>query len=178
MKKTSYALLVAFALAWFACAGTRDLFNSDEARYAEIAREMVASGDWLTPHLNGYKYLEKPPLQYWATAASFALFGEHDWSARLWPALTGFLAALLIVFAGNRIGPPGAGWLAGIMLASSWGYLLAGQFLTLDMGVSAFLTLALCAFLLAQDRPRSEAARRNWMLLAWAAMALSFPLRQ
>ena len=47
MKKTSYALLVAFALAWFACAGSRDLFNSDEARYAEIAREMLALGDWL-----------------------------------------------------------------------------------------------------------------------------------
>jgi len=158
---------------WFGTLNYRGLFIPDEGRYAEIPREMLSSGDWVTPRLDGLKYFEKPPLQYWATAASFAAFGEHDWSARLWPALTGFLAALLLVFAGNRLGPPGAGWLAGTMLASSWGYLLSGQFLTLDMGVAAFLTLALCAFLLAQDRPQSEATRRNWMIVAWGAMALA-----
>ena len=81
MKTTSYALLVAFALAWFATAASRDLFNADEARYAEIAREMVASGDWLTPRLNGLKYFEKPPLQYWATAAAFEAFGQSAWSS-------------------------------------------------------------------------------------------------
>ncbi|HMA87369.1 MAG TPA: phospholipid carrier-dependent glycosyltransferase [Burkholderiales bacterium] len=173
LRRLFLAALALVAILWFGTLNYRGLFIPDEGRYAEIPREMLASGDWITPRLDGLKYFEKPPLQYWATAASFALFGEHDWSARLWPALTGFLAALLLVFAGNRLGPPGAGWLAGTMLASSWGYLLAGQFLTLDMGVSAFLTLALCAFLLAQDRPRSEAARRNWMILAWAAMALA-----
>ena len=173
LRRLFLAALALVAVLWFGTLNYRGLFIPDEGRYAEIPREMLASGDWVTPRLDGLKYFEKPPLQYWATAASFALFGEHDWSARLWPALTGFLAALLLVIAGNRLGPPGAGWLAGTMLASSWGYLLAGQFLTLDMGVSAFLTLALCAFVLAQDRPRSEAARRNWMLLAWGAMALA-----
>ena len=49
--------------------------------YSEIPREMVASGDWLTPRLNGIKYFEKPALQYWATATAFAAFGEHHWTA-------------------------------------------------------------------------------------------------
>src|SRR6266540_3484389 len=79
------ALVAAFSFAWFCNLGYRHLVKSDEGRYAEIPREMVASGDWLTPRLNGYKYLEKPPLQYWATAASFSLFGQNEWAARRWP---------------------------------------------------------------------------------------------
>ena len=173
LRRVFLAALALLAVLWFATLNYRGLFVPDEGRYAEIPREMLASGDWVTPRLDGLKYFEKPPLQYWATAASFALFGEHDWSARLWPALTGFLGAMLLVFAGNRLGPPGAGYLGGIALATSWGYLLAGQFLTLDMGVTFFLSVTLCAFLLAHDRPRSEAARRNWMALAWAGMALA-----
>ncbi|HMH19485.1 MAG TPA: 4-amino-4-deoxy-L-arabinose transferase, partial [Burkholderiales bacterium] len=62
-------LLAALAFAWFCNLGYRHLVKADEGRYAEIAREMVASGDWLTPRLNGFKYFEKPALQYWATAA-------------------------------------------------------------------------------------------------------------
>jgi len=87
---------------WFGGLEYRGLFQPDEGRYAEISREMLASGDWITPRLNGLKYFEKPPLQYWATAVSFALFGEDEWTARLWTAVTGFLGLLLVVFAGNR----------------------------------------------------------------------------
>jgi len=62
----------------------------DEGRYADIAREMLDANDWVTPRLNGLKYLEKPPLQYWATASAFAVLGVDEWTARLWPAYTGF----------------------------------------------------------------------------------------
>src|SRR5207247_6304614 len=90
------ALLAAFALAWFCNLGYRHLVKPDEGRYAEIPREMVASGDWLTPRLNGFKYFEKPPLQYWATAVSFSVLGQHEWAARLWPAVPGFRGCLRV----------------------------------------------------------------------------------
>jgi 4-amino-4-deoxy-L-arabinose transferase-like glycosyltransferase len=160
--------MAVLAVAWFAGLEYRGLFQPDEGRYAEIPREMLASGDWITPRLNGFKYFEKPPLQYWATAISFALFGEDEWTARLWTAVTGFLGLLFLVFAGNRVGPPGAGSVAGLVLASSCAYFLSSQYLTLDMGLTFFMSAALLSFLLAHhDGPP---VKRGWMLLAWAAM--------
>src|SRR5438477_3679983 len=76
----------------------RPLANPDEGRYSEISREMAASGDWITPRLNGIKYFEKPPLQYWATAIAFKLFGENEYSARLYVGLCGLATILLAGF--------------------------------------------------------------------------------
>src|SRR5258708_5275666 len=87
------AALLGAMVFWFLPLGSYRLFNPDEGRYAEIAREMAASGDWVTPRLDALRYFEKPPLQYWATAAAYQAFGESEWSARLWAALTGFLRA-------------------------------------------------------------------------------------
>jgi 4-amino-4-deoxy-L-arabinose transferase-like glycosyltransferase len=97
-KRASSLLLVGLAALWLASLGVRPLYKPDEGRYGEIPREMVASGDWLTPRLNGFKYFEKPPLQYWATAAAFTLFGVSDWAARLWSGLAA-LAGLALAFA-------------------------------------------------------------------------------
>src|SRR5437868_3488240 len=72
------------AVVWFGNINYRALTEPDEGRYAEVPREMLASGDWIIPHLNGFPYLEKPPLQYWTTAASYAVFGQEPWVARLW----------------------------------------------------------------------------------------------
>ncbi len=163
------AAVVLLAIVWFGGLEHRGLFQPDEGRYAEISREMLASGDWITPRLNGLKYFEKPPLEYWATAVSFALFGEDEWTARLWTAVTGFFGLLLVVFAGNRVGPPGAGSIAGAVLASSCAYFLSSQYLTLDMGLTFFLSAALLSFLLAHEG--GPLVKRGWMLIAWAAMA-------
>ena len=76
-------LLIACGIAWFAVLGVRPLFNPDEGRYAEIPAEMLASGDFTVPHLDGLVYLEKPPLQYWATALALAAFGHNEWAARI-----------------------------------------------------------------------------------------------
>jgi 4-amino-4-deoxy-L-arabinose transferase-like glycosyltransferase len=81
-------LLAALVVVWFAGLGYRKLADPDEGRYAEIPREMVESGNWITPRLNGIKYFEKPPLQYRTTALAYRAFGMSDWTARLWPALT------------------------------------------------------------------------------------------
>jgi 4-amino-4-deoxy-L-arabinose transferase-like glycosyltransferase len=165
------AAVLALALAWFGGLGTRKLLKADEGRYAEIPREMVASGDWLTPRVNGYKYFEKPPLQYWATAAAYAAFGVTEWSARLWTALTGFLGVLLVYYAGRRLLGGTGGEYAAAALAGSGLYALSGHVLTLDMGVSLFLSLAVFAFLFAQLDDTPERERHRWMLAAWAAMA-------
>lgn len=160
------ALLV-FAVAWFGTLDYRKLVKPDEGRYAEIPREMVVTGDWLTPRLNGIKYFEKPALQYWATAAAYTAFGQHDWTARLWPALTGFFGVLLAGFVGRRLFGAEAGLLAAVTLATSLLYLAIGHFNTLDMGLTFFLEAAVFGFLLAQS------GQRRWMLVAWAALALA-----
>ena len=154
-------LFVLLALAWFGTLGIRPLYKADESRYGEISREMVASGDWVTPRLNGFRYFEKPPLQYWTTAALFEAFGQRDWVARLWTALVGFAGILLVRYAGNRLWGAPAGAYAAAVLAGSPLYVLLGQVNTLDMSVSVFLAAALVAFLLGR------------MLGFWAACALA-----
>lgn len=157
--KALWVFFLVLALAWFGTLGIRPLYKADESRYGEISREMVASGDWVTPRLNGFRYFEKPPLQYWATAALFSLLGEKDWVARLWTALTGLAGILLVLLAGNRLFGPPAGHYAAAVLAGSPLYVLLGQVNTLDMSVSVFLAAALVAFL------------RGHMLWFWAACA-------
>ncbi len=165
-------LLCAFALIWFSNLDYRTLVKPDEGRYAEIPREMVVSGDWVTPRLNDLKYFEKPPLQYWATATAYSLFGEHHWTARLWTGLTGFAGILLVWFTGLRLyGREAAGY-AALLLCSSLLYVLIGHINTLDMGVTFFITLGISGLLLAQVQANQK-KQRKWMLVAWAGMALA-----
>jgi 4-amino-4-deoxy-L-arabinose transferase-like glycosyltransferase len=165
-------LLIIYALLWFGTLNYRHLIPSDEGRYAEMAREMLVTGDWVTPRYNGYKYFEKPPLQVWATATTFQVFGIGDWQARLWTALTGFLTILVIGFTGARIYNARAGWIAALVLASSPMWVISGHFNSLDMGLSAFLVTALCSLLLAQTS-HNKTSSRNWMWACWVFMALA-----
>jgi 4-amino-4-deoxy-L-arabinose transferase-like glycosyltransferase len=165
-------LVIAVAVIWFANLEYRKLIKPDEGRYAEIPREMVVSGDWTTPRLNDLKYFEKPPLQYWATATAYTIFGEHHWTSRLWTGLTGFAGILLVWFAGLRLFGREAGNYAAILLGSSMLYVLMGHINTLDMGVTFFLTLGITGLLLGQTQTDTK-IQRNWMLLAWAALAFA-----
>src|SRR5512147_1212259 len=106
-------LLFAFML------GSRPLSVPDEGRYVEIPREMVATGDWLTPRLNGVKYFEKPPLFYWFEAVLFKFFGLSGWSVRIGPALFALLGCLAVYFAGTRLFGRAAGVLSAVVLATS-----------------------------------------------------------
>ncbi len=170
-RAAAIGLALVFAVLWFPNLDGRKLTRPDEARYAEIAREMVATGDWLTPRLNGYKYFEKPPLQYWATAAAFTAFGIGEWTARLWTGLTGFLGALLAWYVANRLRGPPAGLYAAAALGGTVYYVALGHVTSLDMSVSFFLSAAVFAIALALQDATSERERRRWMLAAWAACA-------
>ncbi len=171
-RRSLWLLLLAFVLIWFGNLEYRKLVRPDEGRYAEIPREMVASGDWTTPRLNDLKYFEKPPLQYWATAVAYEVFGEHQWTSRLWAALTGLSGILLTWFAAARLFGREAGLYAALLLGGSALYVLLSHFNTLDMGVTFFTSLGIFALLLAQQQAQAQ-ARRNWMLLAWAGLALA-----
>ena len=172
-RRALWLLIAVFALVWFSNLEYRKLVRPDEGRYAEIPREMVAGGDWVTPRLNDLKYFEKPALQYWATAAAYTVFGEHQWTARLWSALTGFFGVLLTGFVGARLWGRDVGVVAGAICAASLLYALIGHVNTLDMGVSFFLVAGLFCLMLAQREPDRSRTERAWMLGAWAALALA-----
>ncbi|HKU87032.1 MAG TPA: glycosyltransferase family 39 protein [Casimicrobiaceae bacterium] len=164
-------LAILAAIAWFANLDVRKLQHPDEGRYAEIAREMIASGDWITPRLNGIKYFEKPPLQYWLTAASFEAFELDEWTARLPSALAGFLTILVVAYAGAIVASPAIGAYAATALAGFvWPFGIS-HMVTLDALLTFWLALALGAFLVAQHHRADARRQRAWMLVAWAATA-------
>ncbi|KVE33026.1 glycosyltransferase family 39 protein [Burkholderia sp. TSV86] len=172
-RATLLLLVAALAVIWFAPLGLRHLVPSDEGRYAEMAREMFATGDWITPRYNGYKYFEKPPLQTWMNALTFAWFGLGEWQARLYTALASFAGVLLVGFTGARVFNPRAGLFAALVLASAPYWNLMGHFNALDMGLSLWMALTLCSLLLAQRPGIPKRAERGWMWLCWASMALA-----
>jgi 4-amino-4-deoxy-L-arabinose transferase-like glycosyltransferase len=149
---------VLLALLWFAPLGVPRLFNPDEGRYAEIPREMLVSGDWVTPRLDGVKYFEKPPLQYWVTAIAEDLVGANAWAARLWPALCGFAGLLLTLAVGRRLYGERAGWCSLIVQGSALYYVGLARLATLDMGLCFALQIALSALVLLVHRPVSAPA--------------------
>ncbi len=149
--------LAAFvAVLWLATLSLRPLFNPDEGRYAEIPREMLSGGDWVIPHLNGIAYLEKPPLQYWATALSLRVFGLNEFAARLYTALCALATLAAVWLAARRLWGTAAAWRAAAVLSSMLLFVALGQLLTLDMSLTLYMTVALVGFLLAQ----SAGARR------------------
>jgi len=164
-------LAILAAVTWFANLDVRKLQHPDEGRYAEIAREMVASGDWVTPRLNGIKYFEKPPLQYWLTAASFEALELDEWTARLPGALAGFVTVLVVAYAGAVVASPAIGAYAATALAGCvWPFGIS-HMVTLDALLTFWLALALAAFLVAQHHRADARRQRAWMLVAWAATA-------
>jgi 4-amino-4-deoxy-L-arabinose transferase-like glycosyltransferase len=172
-KSFVWTLLILFILVWLYMLGVRTLVPTDEGRYAEMAREMVATQDWITTRLNGIKYFEKPPLQTWMNAITFELFGLGEWQARLWTGLCGLFGIGLVAYTGRRIYNGRVAFYAALVLGSSFYWAGMGHINSLDMGLSGMMTLALCSLLLAQRYEANAKQQRNWMLLCWAGMALA-----
>jgi len=162
-------LAVLLVVVWLATLANRPLFNPDEGRYAEIPREMLSGGDWVIPHLNGLDYIEKPPLQYWATAWMYRFFGVSEFSARLYTALTALGTVALVGLLGTQIWGRETGWRAAAVLSGMIMVIVLGQLITLDMSLTFYMTASLTGFLLAQ---RPGEAGLKWMLMAWIGAAL------
>src|SRR5262245_23537912 len=162
------ALVLALGALWFANLGVRTLVEPDEGRYAEIPREMLASGDWLAPHLNGIQYLEKPPLQYWGTAALYRVLGVSPWVSRLYNTGLAFLLVILVWRAGIRLYGAAAGRLAALMLASGVLFYSLAHVNTLDMGLTLWLTAGVLGLLYWNGAAKS----RGFLWVAWCCLGL------
>ncbi len=172
-NRNLFLLFLLFVAVWLYMLGARTLVPTDEGRYAEMAREMAATGDWITLRLNGIKYFEKPPLQNWMNALSFELFGLGDWQARLWTGLCGLLGIAASAYAAFKMAGRRVAIHTAIILGSSFYWAGFGHINSLDMGLSAMMCLALCGLLIAQTENASASQQRNGMLLCWAGMALA-----
>jgi len=167
-----FFLAVIFGAGFAFALGRAALANPDEGRYAEIPREMVASGDWVTPRLDGVDYFEKPPLMYWAVAAELKAFGPGEGALRAVPA--GFaLAGVLLTYAAARtLRGRGAGVASAVVLGTSLIYFAHARLLILDTAVAVLMSAALFCFILGVRETSPD--RRRWLfygLYASAALA-------
>jgi 4-amino-4-deoxy-L-arabinose transferase-like glycosyltransferase len=142
---------------------------------AQIARNMLRSGDWVTARLDGVSYLEKAPFLYWAMAGSYRIFGVHDWAARIPIALSAIaLANLTAAFATWAFGNK-AGLYAGLCIATCVGLFLFTRILIPDVMLALSVTLAMWAFLRALDEQESHP--RLWAFLLAASLGLGLLLK-
>ena len=171
LRLTIYALLA--VILYLPGLGRPALWEPDEGRYAEIAREMVLSGDYVTPRDDFELYFEKPPLAYWAEAAAIRIFGPNEFAVRLPAALFSVgqvvaTAALAEVMFGAT-----AGFFAALVLALSPLFFGFARFATLDPALAFFLTAALATFYLAaREDSFSQPSARRWMLISAAMLAM------
>jgi 4-amino-4-deoxy-L-arabinose transferase-like glycosyltransferase len=163
--------LLLTAVVYLATTTNRAVTDYDEAYYVQPALHMVETGDWVTPYANGVRFLEKPPLLYWVTAASFKLFGINEFALRLPTALAVIALVWIVMLIAGRLGDRQAVLAAGLGAALSAGTFLFTRETLHDIWLVLFLTLSMYAFLewyLDRSRPLKPA------LLFYAAMAGAF----
>jgi 4-amino-4-deoxy-L-arabinose transferase-like glycosyltransferase len=167
-RTTGYVVLAAIAVLYFSLLSAVGIFDPEEGRHVSIATAMLRTGDLVVPQLQGFPYLEKPPLSYWMIAAAFRLFGRSELPARLPVAVLGF-AGIAAVFAVARsaLGDRAA-WLSAGVLALSTQWFMQARYMTTDMVLSGWITIALAAFYLG-----FHTRRRGAYLLFFFAMAMA-----
>ncbi|MEO6801977.1 MAG: glycosyltransferase family 39 protein [Granulicella sp.] len=132
------------------------LLDDVDSIYIEIAREMLHRHDFVTPYINGVRFFDKPPLMYWMASGSMAVFGEHDWAARL-PLALAVLAFFFAVYAlGKRLFSERGGLYAALAVATSIGPYLYTRFFIPDILIALWMTLGVHLFLIALDRIREQ----------------------
>ena len=142
---------------------------------AQIARNMLSSGDWVTATLDGVRYLEKAPLWYWMIAVCFKIFGAYDWVARIPVVFSCVLLAWLTARMGRWAFSPPAGFYSGLVIATCVGMFLFTRVLIPDVCLTLFITLSLWAFLRALDDEEKHA--RLWAAVCPASIAIGILLK-
>ena len=171
------SLLLLCCCTFFIGLGRQAITDADEAYYAEASREMVESGDWLTPHFNYQDRWEKPVLYYWLTAATFVVSGPVEWAARLWSAVSG-VGLVLITFwwARRTFGRDDTAWLAAAIVATCFGCVAEARMALPDLPLTFCITLGVMAALRASVEGRESAAGRassGGQLVWWAVAGLA-----
>lgn len=169
-------LLCALFVLAFAFQGSRGIYSPDEGYYACIAREMVRTGDFWIPRLNGEPWLDKPPLGQWGIAAGLILFGHDEWGARLFHGVCYVLTTLLVGLLAGELGTRRQGWLAGAIFATMLLPYSAANVLTPDTPLTLWTTAAFYGFWMSvrqHDRPGGGRVRL-WQMLMCLAFGLGF----
>ncbi|MGB8132294.1 MAG: glycosyltransferase family 39 protein [Candidatus Angelobacter sp.] len=175
-QKVSVSLIVlVWAVIYIGTVFNPPLMDDADTVHAEAAREMVEHNDWVTLKINdGFRYLEKAPLMYWCVAASYKIFGVHDWSARL-PIALGMLALLLVLYRmGRRFYGDEGGLYAALALATGFGPFIYTRFMIPEMLVALWLAMGFDFFLTSLEQ--SERGEQPSLLVCWglaATMALN-----
>jgi len=158
-------ILLLWAAIYFAGIFTPPLLDDVDTVHAEAAREMVLRHDWVTCYTDGIRYLEKAPLMYWAVAASYEVFGVHDWSTRL-PLMLGVLALLLATYAlGTRGYGERGGLYSAVVLATCLGPYIFTRFQIPDIIVGLWMALSGLFFLLSLEQEKPS----RWLCWGFAA---------
>jgi 4-amino-4-deoxy-L-arabinose transferase len=174
-RKAMLALGLLFLAVYVAPLGFRPLFAPDEVRYGQIPREMIQSGDWIVPRLDGFRYFEKPPLGYWIQALSLLVFGENAFAIRFPSALaTGLSAWLLWLVARRFVREAVVQILAALVFLTSVEVMAIGTYGVLDSLLSFFLTAALVCFFFASASGDDRRRERRFLVLCGIACGAAF----
>jgi len=173
------AVAVVAAVVAFAFQGTRGLYASSETRYAECAREMLVSGNWLEPTLAGRPHWSKPPLTYWAIAGGMTLLGRNEWGVRLYGAGAFVATAALVAALGRAMWDARTGLAAGLIYATSPFAAAGANAATTDVLLTLWEALTVLAYWRARraaegERTGHRPAGRGWTALMWSALSLGF----
>jgi 4-amino-4-deoxy-L-arabinose transferase len=175
MKKVLPAIISMYVLVYILPLGALPAFISDETRYGEISREMITTGDYIVPRINGLRYFEKSVLGYWLNALSIRLFGENDFAIRFPSAVAAGLSAVFVYISGTTFaGGMTAGFLsAGIFLTFIHVFVI-GQSSVLDSMFSLFVTASMVAFLFADASMQNRRKQLFYLMVFGVLAGLAF----
>ncbi len=165
------ALLLLSGTLFFFRLGTPLLFDADEPAYAGAAREMLQTGNWITPRFDGQPRFDKPILFYWLITLSYGLFGVTEFAVRFWSALAALCLVYLLCRTGAQWHGLPVGLMAGLAFATNFLTALLARAAVTDMLMTLFVTSAILAGVQALDTPAPVA--RHWARLGWIAMSLA-----